>query len=83
MNKALSKKLEQAARKHAKSTTLGSKDSFTKGGEFINKNSEKQYTEKDMLQMLTEGVLHFLHAHDKTISGQTIKTYFKNYMKKH
>jgi hypothetical protein len=79
MNKALSKKLEQAGRKHAKSTTLGLKDSFIKGGEFVNKHSDKQYTEKDMYQILHEGLNHF--SGDESVTPTNIKKYFNTYIK--
>ncbi len=82
MNKTLSKKLEEAARKYSKKSTLGLKDSYIKGGEFINKRSDKQYTQKDMYHLLYEGVYHFLSNQGKPIAQADIKTYFKNYIKK-
>lgn len=83
MNKALSKKLEQVARKHSKSNNvLGAKDSFIKGGEFINKNSEKQYTEKDMFQITYDALGYFAYKNNIIISGKDITKWFKTYIKK-
>lgn len=82
MNKKFSKKLEQAARKHSKSTTLGPKNSFIEGAEFTNKHSEKQYTQKDMFQIVYDSVGYFAHKHNIIIDGRYLTKWFKNYIKK-
>jgi hypothetical protein len=82
MNKQFSKKVEQAARKHEKLADNRNRNCFTAGAQFCDKNSSKQYTEKDMFQMLYDGVGHFAHKNNITINGNQLQKWFKEYIRK-
>lgn len=82
MNKAFSKKVEQAARKHEKSADNRNRNCFINGAQFCDKNSLKQYTKEDMFQILYDGIGHFAHKNKLTISGRDLTKWFKEYIKK-
>lgn len=83
MNKFFSKKAAEASRKHEKKDKLTkSRNCFMSGVEFCDKNSPKQYTEKDMFQLLYDGVGHFANKNDITINGRELQSWFKKTLKK-
>lgn len=82
MNKKFSKKIEQAARRHEKLADNRNRNCFKTGAEFWDKNSPKQFTEKDMFQMLYDGVGHFAYKNNITINGYDLTKWFKKYIKK-
>ena len=81
MNKNFSKKVEVASRKHEKKGLSKSRHCFIAGAEFVDKNSPKQFDEKDMFQILSDGVSHFAINNDLTVNTTELNKWFKKYMK--
>ena len=81
MNKAFLKEATEASRKHEKKGDNRNRNCFVEGVTFCDKNSPKQYTEKDMYQMLCDGMGHFAHKNNLTINVADLKSWFKTYIK--
>ena len=79
MNKSLSKKIEQASRKHEKLADNRNRNCFKAGAEFYDKNSPKQFTKEDMFQMLYDGAGYF--AHNITTSARDLTKWFNEHIK--
>jgi len=82
MNKAFSKKAVEASRKHEKKGESRNRNCFVEGVNFCDKNSPKQFTEKDMFQLLYDGIGHFAHKNNLTINGKDLQNWFKKNIKK-